>query len=167
MAKTYEIAFKLEAYDFFLELQRNGFCYPNGVQVKNVRDLCAELKISSYSLYNWIPQMEALLEKEGKEPKDPKIPYQANKENGMGGTYYTKQEIKEIEQKAVRVHESSLRALGKLASAFNISGYSSMSVENLKLSVGVELVKDSGLIDTIKKEHLINENDDFWGDDKE
>lgn len=163
MAKTYEIAFKLEAYDFYLLLQKDGFCYPNGVQVKNVRDLCTELKISSYSLYTWIPQMKLLLEKESKEAKESKIPYQANKNEVI----ITKQEIKEIEQNAVRKYVFSLRSLGSLASALNISGYSSMSVENLKLFVGVELIKESGLVDTIKREHLINDNDDFWGDEKE
>ena len=155
MAKTYSMDFKLEAYDYFLELQKDGFCYPNGVQVKNVRDLCRELEISSYSLYKWIPQMEALLEKERNEPKEPEIPYQANK----NVVSHTKQEIKEIEQNAVRKYVFSLRSLGSLASALNISGYSSMSVENLKLFVGVELIKESGLVDTIKREHLINDNE--------
>jgi len=163
MAKTYSMDFKKEAYDYFLELQREGVSNPNGVQVKNVRDLCTELGISSYTLYKWIPQIQALIEKEGKETKHSKT----SKANGMGGKYLTKQEIKEIEQDAVRKHVLSLRNLGSLASALNVSGYSSMSVENLKLFVGVELIKDSGLIDTIKREHLTNENDDFWGDEKE
>src|SRR5665648_107814 len=88
MAKTYSMEFRLEAYDFYLELKREGITYPNGVQVKNVRDLLTELGISSYTLYEWIPQMESYIEKEGKEAKESEIPYQANipKENGMGGT---------------------------------------------------------------------------------
>ena len=161
MAKIYSMDFKLEAYDFFLELKREGSTYPNGVQVKNVRDLITELGISSYTLYKWIPQMEALLKQ--KEKDEPETPYQANK----NVVSHTKQDIKKIEQNAVRNYVFSLRSLGSLASALNISGYSSMSVNNLKLFIGVELIKESGLVDTIKREHLIDNDDDFWGDDKE
>ncbi|MBK5134270.1 hypothetical protein JJE00_07610, partial [Candidatus Bathyarchaeota archaeon] len=45
MAKTYSMDFKLEVYDYFLELKREGITHPNGVQVKNVRDLLTELGI--------------------------------------------------------------------------------------------------------------------------
>ena len=162
MAKTYSMDFKLEVYDYFLELKREGITHPNGVQVKNVRDLLTELGISSYTLYKWIPQMEALLKQKGKDD-EPETPYQANK----NVVSHTKQDIKKIEQNAVRNYVFSLRSLGSLASALNISGYSSMSVNNLKLFVGVELIKESGLVDTIKREHLIDNDDDFWGDDKE
>ena len=162
MAKTYSMDFKLEVYDYFLELKREGSTYPNGIQVRNVRDLLTELGISSYTLYKWIPQLEALLKQKGKESESD-IPYQANK----NVVSHTKQDIKKIEQNAVRNYVFSLRSLGSLASALNISGYSSMSVNNLKLFVGVELIKESGLVDTIKREHLIDNDEDFWGDDKE
>ena len=162
MAKTYEIEFKLEAYDCYLELKREGITHAKGIQVKNVRDLCTELGISSYTLYEWIPQIQALIEKRSKDTAQPETPHQANK----NVVSHTKQDIKKIEQNAVRNYVFSLRSLGSLASALNISGYSSMSVNNLKLFIGVELIKESGLVDTIKREHLINDDDDFWGDDK-
>ena len=133
-------------------LKELGTINIDGVQIKNVRELVAFLKISSYSLYKWQKQLNYLgrnmdeLKKEIIDDmsetivKEKLIPDAIRDEFTMEA--FGKQEAKQ--------DIFGIRYFAWFGRTIGIKGYNKMPLAQLKLKIGIKLIKDSGLINNDK-----------------
>ena len=127
MSKHYDMDFKLKAIKLFNSLRDLNEITIKGKKISNVRDLCKSLEISSYSLYKWDNELYNLTNPDSVDYKKPS---------------FASLEIRQIQQESVKSFVLNLRFLGSFASALNISGYSKMSVFELKKAIAKVLNQD-------------------------
>lgn len=135
MAKYTEV-FKLHAVKLLKELNKKGIVEVNSVEIKNVRMLVQELGCSSYSLYGWDKIYN---------PKD-----DSDKNDNM--------DIKKMKRDAIKEFAINQRNMSGLAQALQISNYSSMKLAHMRLAIGNELIKLSGLVDVNKVSKKLSKN---------
>ena len=149
MAK-YTEGFKRKAVEILNKLKEKGTLnikdYEGDViQVKNVRELVKALGVSSESLYKWVK----LFSNEKSENKDD------------SDDFFEPEIESQIGKKSVGSGEKVIfnqRYYGWFAGMLGIKGYSNMLVPQLKLTIGNELIRQSGLIDMNKASGKLKKN---------
>lgn len=142
MTKKYDIGFKQNCVQYLRELKIDGIVNVAGISepIENVRDLVKALGISSYTLYKWHNEIEFDLDqvKEKKEKKEV-----------QGAKVIIEPEI------SIDKDLFGLRYYSWFLKANGVKGYSRMSLNQMKLKVGMQLIRESGLVKTkIKKESM-------------
>lgn len=142
MTKKYDIGFKGNAVQYLRELKIDGIVRVAGISepIENVRDLVKALGISSYTLYKWHNEIEFDLDKVKKE-KDKKV---------QGARIIIEPEI------SIDKDLFGLRYYSWFLKANGVKGYSRMSLNQMKLKVGMQLIRESGLVKTKIKSESIN-----------
>lgn len=143
----YSLKFKMNAVRMLKRLNKGEVIRINRKSIKNVRELCEVLDISSYSLYDWdkkltlteIEESEILEEEEIEIPQEEKI---------------------EESPEEILMIGSEIRFYGFLASVLRIPRYNSMRLNQLKLSIGLKMIKESKLIDLTKLYNELSKNGD-------
>ena len=139
MAK--ENSFKNKAVELLRELRTNGVIYIGDIDIDNVKDLCAELEISSYSLYNW----------------------------DKGYPYHVKNNVDVVELKPVKgayeeyvdpfgdtiridlepsLNPNKIRFYAWLGGELGIPNANRLHKNDLKLKIGLKLIEESKLVKT-------------------
>lgn len=143
MTKKYDIGFKQNAVQYLRELKIDGMVSIAGISepIMNVRDLVKALNISSYTLYKWDKEIDFDLD----EVKD--------KKEKKGAKVIIEPEI------SIDKDLFGIRYYSWFCKANNIKGYSRMNLNQLKLKIGMQLIRDSGLIKTKIKSKSMTETD--------
>jgi len=144
MTKKYDIGFKQNCVQYLRELKIDGIVKVAGISepIENVRDLVKALGISSYTLYKWHNEIEFVLNevKDIRDKKDKKV---------QGAKVIIEPEI------SIDKDLFGLRYYSWFLKANGVKGYSRMSLNQMKLKVGMQLIRESGLVKTkIKKESM-------------
>lgn len=162
MAK-YTEGFKRKAVALLKELNDKGIVIVDGLQISNVRQLCFELDVSSYSIYGWDKIYN---------PKDDNSDDELDIEDqildgdadwfGQEKAIKTKTtgEINQIKKDAIKEFATNQRSMSTLAQALQIPNYSNMKVAQMRLAIGNELIKLSGLVDMNKAKRQLKKNGD-------
>lgn len=137
----------------------------SSIEIKNVRALCLALGgISSQTLYKWKKQFEAkksFVESQGKELKEIEGYSEEDYKTEEDPEFAQFMDIKEIPKdidpyfNKLVIH-SEIRFYGLIASVLGIKNYSNMVLPQLKLKIGLKLIKQSKLIDFAKIYEKIN-----------
>ena len=147
MTKKYTENFKQNAVQYLRELKIDGFVKISGLDsnlglgenIENVRDLCKALRISSYTIYKWDKEIEFDID-EVKEKKEKKV---------QGPKVIIEPEI------SIDSNLFGIRYYSWFAKANGLKGYSRMNLNQLKLKIGMQLIRESGLVKTqIKAESI-------------
>jgi hypothetical protein len=122
-------------------LNKTGSVVLNGEVISNVRDLCLELNISSYSLYDWANKrgVELNIKKTKTKPKKVK----------KSPLVLDSSDVDFIEGNSSGSDIFGIRFWGFVAKNLKIVNYHSVPLNQLKLKIGIKLMKESGLVDTI------------------
>lgn len=133
MAKKYSEEFKKNAVALLKEVKEKGFTMYSGTYIENVRDLCKILGISSYTLYKWRDEVK---------PKKivNKTEVLENGEVKYDNTHLTKK----VKTNYMRLGIGFFR---DLAGGLGIKNYGNIPIAMLKLLIGKELIKQSGLVE--------------------
>ena len=165
MAKYTEV-FKLHAVKLLKELNEKEIVIVNSVEIKNVRALILELGCSSYSLYGWdkiYNPKEFDGEVKDLEPIDIDIDdfdlFDVERLDKTTGEKYN-MDIKKMKRDAIKEFAINQRNMSSLAQALQISNYSSMKLAHMRLAIGNELIKLSGLVDMNKASKKLKQNGD-------
>ena len=150
MAKRYSEIFKQKAVKNLDELRHNGFVDIDGYRFANVRELCRELGISSYTIYKWDKNVDRLLKLDPiDEINGNPLVDTLDEIQEMIKKQKTKQNHFDPEPKKAEdnrlIIRSEIRYFGNLASMLNIKGYSDMPLKQLQLAIGLKLVQRSKL----------------------
>jgi len=153
MVKQYSIKFKRNALAHLLKIKRGQETFIRKREISNVRDLCTSLNISSYSLYKW----EKELGYDDIEESDIEaMQFDENKEEelfeefeSMNG-HYTMSDKKEDVSSTI----FGIRYYSWFAKVHGIKDYSSLSLSQLKLQLGLKLLKESGLVPPIESSNV-------------
>ena len=142
MTKKYDIGFKENAVQYLRELKIYGIVNVAGISepIGNVRDLVSALGISSYTLYKWDKEIEFNLF-EVKDKKDKKV---------QGPKIVPEFEI------SIDKDLFGIRYYSWFCKANRIKGYSRMNLNQLKLKIGMQLIRESGLVKTRIRSESIN-----------
>jgi len=145
MTKKYDIGFKQNCVQYLRELKIDGIVKIAGISepIENVRDLVKALGISSYTLYKWDKEIEFDLD-EVKVKKEKKV---------QGPKVIIEPEI------SIDSNLFGLRYYSWFAKANKIKGYSRMNLNQLKLKIGMQLIRESGLVKTRVKPESMTETD--------
>jgi len=149
MVKQYSIKFKRNALAHLLKIKRGQETFIRKKEISNVRDLCTSLNISSYSLYKW----ERELGYDDIEESDIEaMQFDENKEEelfeefeSMNGHYTMSDEKEDVSNTIF-----GIRYYSWFAKLHGIKNYSSLPLSQLKLQIGLKLLKESGLVPTIE-----------------
>jgi len=145
MAKRYDIAFRKKAVAYLNILNEQDFIFYNSRKVENVRDLCLELDVSSSTLYGWKKEFEnrkvALTIEEQEKARD------FFDTSDIEEEIKNDSEIDDIEVQNEKQNELfGIRFYSWMAKNHGIKGYSKMTLKQLKVSLGLALIKSSGLV---------------------
>ena len=144
MTKKYTENFKQNAVQYLRELKIDGSVNIAGIikPIENVRDLVKSLGISSYTIYKWDKEIDFDID-EVKEKKEKKV-----------------QGPKTIIEPEISIDSDlfGIRYFSWFAKANGYKGYSRMKLEQLKLKIGMQLIRESGLVKTQIKAESINGN---------
>lgn len=144
MTKKYDIGFKQNCVQYLRELKIDGSINVAGISepIENVRDLVSALGISSYTLYKWDKEIDFDLD-EVKNKKEKKV---------QGAKIIIEPEI------SIDKDLFGIRYYAWFCKANGIKGYSRMNLNQLKLKIGMQLIRESGLVETKIKSESINGN---------
>ena len=135
MVKRYSDQEKRDAVSLLYRIQREGsFETDDGVIIDNVRKLCLELNISSYSLYKWVKEFEVDVPKP-KHTKKAKLSFDA--------------EEREFFKSPVEIDIFGIRYYAWMARTLGIANYNSLPLKQLLLKIGLKMIKKSGLVQTV------------------
>ena len=141
MTKKYTENFKQNAVQYLRELKIDGSVNIAGISepIENVRDLVSALQISSYTIYKWDKEIEFDID-EVKDKKEKKV---------QGAKVIIEPEI------SIDSNLFGIRYYSWFAKANGLKGYSRMNLNQLKLKIGMQLIRESGLVKTqIKAESI-------------
>ena len=141
MTKKYTENFKQNAVQYLRELKIDGSVNIDGISepIENVRDLVSTLQISSYTIYQWDNEIEFDID-EVKDKKEKKV---------QGAKVIIEPEI------SIDSNLFGIRYYSWFAKANGLKGYSRMNLNQLKLKIGMQLIRESGLVKTqIKAESI-------------
>ena len=148
MTKKYDIGFKSNCVQYLRELKIDGIVNIAGISepIRNVRALVKALGISSYTLYKWDKEIEFKLEQycEIRDKKGKKV---------QGAKIILEPEI------SIDSNLFGIRYYSWFCKANGIKGYSRMNLNQLKLKVGMQLIRESGLVKTRVKPESMTETD--------
>jgi len=148
MTKKYNENFKQNAVQYLRELKIDGIVKVADISepIENVRDLVKALGISSYTLYKWDKEIEFKLEQycEIREKKEKKV---------QGAKVIIEPEI------SIDKDLFGIRYFSWFCKANGLKGYSKMNLNQLKLIVGMQLIRESGLVKTRVKPESMTETD--------
>lgn len=158
MVKKHSERFKKACVFYKVVLAREGFVVINDNRVENVRELVKELEIGTASLYDWeskyISNVENQYEKM-REEYDMKHTKKGN--NGHVDldvdinddlTDFVIEKAKELMFTTEKIFDQRYCAsLGKL---LGIKNYGNLNLATLRLKIGLEFIKMSGLVGTIE-----------------
>lgn len=164
MAK-YTEGFKAHAVSLLNALKEKGMIVIDSLEIRNVRQLCGELDISSYSLYEWVKVYNP---KEDDNETDDELDIEDQILDGDADWFGQEKEIKtkttgeinQIKKDAIKEFATNQRSMSTLAQALQIPNYSNMKVAQMRLAIGNELIKLSGLIDMNKAKRKLKQNGD-------
>jgi len=176
MGKRYSLNFKKSALKYYHDLTAVGEVTVNKTTVTNIRDLCEILEISSYSLYKWEKEISNDDDdnNEGELDTGDSIEIPKPKQNEIKlalegfeliDDFFAgdvDDQLKSIESQInviveeklkseMRNRALSIRKLASQARDLGIQNYSRMTLAQLKLQIGNELIKSSGLIRNKKR----------------
>lgn len=180
---SYSEGFKRNAMDYLNELREKGKFQLNNIDITNIRELCVFLDVSSQTLYRWEKSFSIL--KSLKKDISDELSYieriakaresvdiqesesdlmklhlgESNENSKQAGTSFFVPVIDE--KKAKSTGEKVIfnqRYLGWMAGMLGIKYYSDMLIPQLKLAIGNELIKQSGLIDMNKASEKLSQN---------
>ena len=145
MTKKYDVVFMQNAVQYLRELRIDGFVNVAGISepIENVRDLVKALGLSSYTLYKWDREIEFDLD-EVKDKKEKKV---------SGPRVIIEPEI------SIDSNLFGIRYYSWFCKANGIKGYSRMNLNQLKLKIGMQLIRESGLVKTRVKPESMTEHD--------
>ena len=184
---SYSESFKISAVHEYGVLRSEGVLKVGNIEIKNVRQLCEFLDISTQSLYAWEKKFSGLKPEKNEVFDEGEINSLDETYNGEKLYEVDKIDSQESESDLMKLHlrESNKvsekdffipvqdkknivkervifnqRYLGWMAGMLGIKGYSNMLVPQLKVAIGNELIKQSGLIDTKKASKKLKKNGD-------
>lgn len=137
----YELRFKLKAVKLLRTLNEKGIVKVNNTEINNVRELVKTLGCSNDALYTWDKKYPTKKKEGDIEEEDIEIEIQKIKVELPG------ENKKDLVKFGIDFYMHYARNLG-------IHPYR-ISLKQLKLKIGMELIKQSGLINNNKvREHL-------------
>lgn len=143
MAKYTEVE-KSEILRKFYLLKQEGGVEINGETIINVREFCKEVGISSYTLYQWNAKFVVKEEREESENLLGELSDLKDDLDNFVGTSVVKKEVKRI--------DFGIDFWMHVARNMGIKNYR-MNLNQLKLRIGNELIKSTGLISNgVRKE---------------
>lgn len=164
---TYTEGFKRKAVALLTELNKEGVVIIDGTEIKNVRQLCFHLGISSWSIYNWketyyfidnIPEVE-IDDFDGlsaSEIKDELSSIETNED------FFDDKDIEvSIQSPSENKVKFGIDFWMHVARNLGLKKYRQYkSIAQLKLAIGNELIKQSGLVDMNKASKKLKQNGD-------
>jgi len=146
MAK-YDMQFKSYAVGLLRKLKKEGIIgVGDGVEVKNVRELVANLGVSSYSIYKWEKELYGS-KLEVIDDSDDDFFDDSDIEISIVNTGEKKEVF------GIRYYSWFARNLG-------VKNYSKLVLAQLKLAIGNKLIEQSGLIDMNNASKKLKQNGD-------
>lgn len=149
MGRKYSEEFKKKALSLRDEVLLKGFVKVGKITINNINELCDYLDIVKSTLYEWVKERkryEGLLEKRIAKKEMAK-----ERERKEIKEIVFDKEIEELFEKGEAKQElrikSELRWYGVIAGTLGIKNYSHMNPNQLKFSIGLKLMKESGLIE--------------------
>lgn len=151
MAK-YTEGFKRKAVALLTKLNKNGIVIVDGLQISNVRQLCFELNISTWSIYSW----DKIYNPKDLDIDDSDDDLDIDEQILDGDEDWFGQEKKKSTGNQKEIF--GIRYYAWFARNLGVKGYSSMVLAQLKLAIGNELIKQSGLVDMNKASKKLSQN---------
>lgn len=143
MAKQYSLTFKKNCVQKLNDLKAKGIVVINKVEVKNVRELVKALGVSNDSLYTWAKL----------------YPRAEIEKSDISDDFFDEKDIEISTQLPGEKKEIfNQRYLGWMAGILGIKYYSNMLIPQLKVAIGNELIKQSGLVDMKKASKNLKKN---------
>ncbi|QYW08103.1 DNA binding protein [Lokiarchaeota virus WyrdV1] len=142
MAKQYSEVFKRNCVQKLTDLKAKGIVRINKVEVKNVRELVKALDISNDSLYKWNKVYFAT----------------KSNDNDVSDDFFDSETKPKSEQEISSGEIFGIRYYSWFARNLGVKNYSRMVLVQLKLAIGNELIKQSGLVDMNKASKKLSQN---------
>ena len=212
---SYSESFKRNAVEFLSKLRNTGKFELNNIEIKNIRELCVFLDVSSQTLYRWekifplqkskindvsddnfeidtikniieceksswcksfqsdddegygacnmIGECDGFIEvKDAQESESDLMKLHLGESNEVSkDDFFSPEAIKKGTKKTKSTGKKEIftqRYYGWFAGMLGIKGYSNMLVPQLKLTIGNELIRQSGLIDMNKASAKLKKN---------
>ena len=151
MAK-YTEGFKRKAVALLTKLNKKGVVIIDDTEIRNVRQLCFHLGISSWSIYNWDKMYNP------KDDNSDDLDIDDDIDDDVD--FFDEKEI----EVAIQVPGENKVKFGidfwmHVARNLGLKNYRKYkSLEQLKLAIGNELIRDSGLVDMNKASKKLSKN---------
>lgn len=146
MAKYTEV-FKRKAVALLSELNEKGTIVIDSIEIKNVRELVKFLNVSNYSLYGW-NKLYGEADEFVDNIKNVKI------------DFFDDKEVEKFSAPGEKSDIFGIRYYAWFARNLGVKNYYNMVLAQLKLAIGNELIKQSGLVDVNKASKKLKQNGD-------